>query len=606
MCSEGRGNESLISRKGDGNIAWINDRWVDRDERAEMIASLDELIGAMSADVAVLSPEEEAELAQYLEEFERLNRIHRAESDLLYFALEYFSEARNPGNPGNWDGFDITDVSEAPEFHREICATMDDVSLRQVNAKVARGAPRSHAKSTYLSRAFPTREIVYRHRKYITNISETPAVSTGNLEWIAGQLKSNEKLRRDFGPLLNPKQQMNPKDNSSEFVAWEPAPNGTQRQLTKMEAASTNQALRGRNWDGVRPDLIICDDLEDIRSNAATPELRQKMRDWFSQTVMPLGDPRGKKTAIVYMGTVVHVESLLLTVMKRSDFNSKLYKALIEEPERSDLWDKCRETYLNPELDDRAAAAREFYEANREEMDRGAVVLWPEVQPLWKLMTWKWDNGSKAFNTEYQNTPIDEESAIFNPETFRYYDESDLFDEHGRPIPLDFYAFWDIAQGKSNRSDYNAIVTVGKHRQTGVLYVIDAWARKCPAHVALDASVTAIVEYGHKTFAIETVGAQHDMYRQLLERLRKEHIGSTRVKAVVSRTKKEIRIESLEPLIESGFLRFNRSHRLLLEQMEQFPSGTHDDLPDALAGAVEAAGGLARQGRVWGKKPKGL
>ncbi|WP_343043462.1 phage terminase large subunit [Paenibacillus tengchongensis] len=550
--------------------------------------------------------EEEAELAQLLDEHERLSRIHRAEEDLLFFALEYFSEARNPGNSGNWDGFDITDTEEAPAFHKEICATMDDVSMRTVNAKIARGAPRSHAKSTYLSRAFPTREIVYRHRKYIINISETPAVSTGNLEWIANQLKTNEKLRNDFGQLLHINKSVNPRDNSSEFIAWETLPNGRPHQITKVEAASTNQSLRGRNWDGVRPDLIICDDLEDIRSNAATAKLRQEMRDWFTQTVIPLGDPKGKKTAYVYMGTVVHAEALLLTVMKRSDFNSELYKALIEDPERTDLWDKCREIYLNAEDAERVSRAQEFYSANRSEMDRGASVLWPEVQPLWKLMTWKWDNGSKAFNTEYQNNPIDEESAIFNPETFRYYDESDLLDENGRLLPLDLYAFWDIAQGKNNRSDYNAIVTIGKHRQTQVMYVIDAWARKCPAHVALEAAVELIRRYGHRTFSIETVGAQHDMFRQLSERLQKEKIGTTRLKPVVSRTKKEIRIESLEPLIESGFLRFSKSHRLMAEQMEQFPSGTHDDLPDALAGAVETAGGNVRRGRIWDKKPKGL
>ncbi|WP_405153137.1 phage terminase large subunit [Paenibacillus sp. FSL K6-0108] len=589
-------------------MAWVNDRWVDRDEREQIIDRLDALIHAMTAEGVpeLLTSEEEAELAQYLDESKRLSRIHRAEADLLYFALEYFSEVHNPGNAGNWDGFDVESVEDSPSFHREICETMDDVSMREINAKVVRAAPRSHAKSSYLSKAFPLREIAYRHRKYIINISETPAVSTGNLEWIANQLKSNAKLRADFGPLLNPKQQMNPKDNSSEFVAWEPGPDGGQRQLTKMEAASSNQALRGRNWEGVRPDLIICDDLEDIRSNAATPELRQKMRDWFSQTVVPLGDPKGKRTAFVYMGTVVHAESLLRTVMKRSDFNSKLYKALIEDPEHTELWEKCRAIYLNPDVEDRVKLARAFYEANREEMDRGAVVLWPEVQPLWALMTWKWANGSKAFNTEYQNTPIDEESMIFNPELFRYYDESDLIDSFGRELPLDYYAFWDIAQGKSSRSDYNAIVTVGIDRNTRAMYVIDAWARKCAAHIALEQAVEIIKRYGHKAFAVETVGAQHDMYRQLSERLRKERIGSVRLKAVVSRTKKEIRIESLEPLIESGFLRFNKSHRLLHEQMEQFPSGTHDDLPDSLAGAVEAAGGGARRGRSWSKKPKGL
>ncbi|MFD2702777.1 phage terminase large subunit [Paenibacillus shunpengii] len=559
----------------------------------------------MTANLDSLTSEEETELIALIEEADRLIRINESEVDLIAFALEYFSEAKNPGNAGNWDGFDITDVAEAPDFHREIAVIMDDVSNVVMNDKVAVAAPRSHAKSTYLSKAFPLREIVYRKRKYEIIISETPAVSTGNLEWIANQLKSNEKLRRDFGPLLHPKQQMNPKDNTTEFVAWEPLPNGGQKQLTKVEAASSNQALRGRNWNGVRPDLIICDDLEDKR-NTNTPQLRQEMRDWFSQTVVPLGDPKGKRTAFVYMGTVVHAESLLRTVMKRSDFRSQLYKALIQEPERLDLWEKCREIYLNPDIPDRVEAAIKFYTENREDMDKGTIVLWPEAQPIWKLMTWKWDNGSKAFNTEYQNTPIDEESAIFHPDNFRYYDESDLLDENGKIIPLDLFAFWDIAQGKSSRSDYNAIVTIGKNRKTGVMYVLEAWAKKCPSHIALEEAFELIKRNHYKSFGVETVGAQHDMYRQLREKVLKEGYGSTRIKPIVTRKRKSERIESLEPLVESGFLRFNRSHRLLLEQMEQFPSGTHDDLPDSLAGVVELAGGIGRQGRTWNRKPKGL
>ncbi|MDT2287318.1 hypothetical protein P7H17_16550 [Paenibacillus larvae] len=58
------------------------------------------------------------------------------------------------------------------------------------------------------------------------------------------------------------------------------------------------------------------------------------------------------------------------------------------------------------------------------------------------------------------------------------------------------------------------------------------------------------------------------MYRQIQEGVIAAQDMPDKVKSS-SKTKKEERIESLEPLIES-FLRFNRSHRLLLEQMEQF------------------------------------
>ncbi|MCR8998112.1 hypothetical protein NW825_24950, partial [Brevibacillus laterosporus] len=259
----------------------------------------DKLRKKLGADT--ITADEAVQLRTWLTEIKRLERIHRAEVDLLYFAYEYFGEHYNPDNSGNW--IPVT-IDKAPEFHHELCAIMNTVSTRDINAKITWATPRSHAKSSYLSKAFPLHEIVFRKRKYIIIISETPQVSTGNMEWLGTQLKSNAKLRADFGPLLSNKQQENPKDNSSEFIAWEQR-EGLQHMLTRVEAASTGQALRGRNWNGTRPDLVICDDLEG-KKNTNTPELRKEMRDWFTQVVMPLGDPEGKKTAFVYMGTMVH------------------------------------------------------------------------------------------------------------------------------------------------------------------------------------------------------------------------------------------------------------------------------------------------------------
>jgi predicted phage terminase large subunit-like protein len=96
------------------------------------------------------------------------------------------------------------------------------------------------------------------------------------------------------------------------------------------------------------------------------------------------------------------------------------------------------------------------------------------------------------------------------------------------------------------------------------------------------------------------------MYRQLQEILMKRKIYGTKLKPIISRKKKEERIEALEPLVESGFLRFNRSHRLLLDQLLEFPGGNHDDLPDSLAGAVELAGGSRPMRRTFYNKPVGL
>jgi predicted phage terminase large subunit-like protein len=557
---------------------------------------------------AVLTDDELFEIDRLITSLQRLERIHRAEVDLMFFSWCYFSEAGNPGNNGNWDGFDLAQPEDAAEFHQNICGIINVVSTVTLNKKVAVAAPRGHGKSTYLSKAAPLREVVFRKRKYIIVLSETPLVAAGNIAWISGQLKTNAKLREDFGPLLNPKG--NDKDNSMEFIAYEEVA-GVKRDLTLVQAASTGGAIRGRNWNGVRPDLIICDDLEDARpgGNAATKEQREKLKEWFASSVLPLGDPKGKRTAFIYMGTIVHNESLLNDVINNnSEFEATLYSAIIEEPERMDLWEACRAVFNDDSLDkkERRTKAIEFYEANREDMDRGAKVLWEEAQPILRLYLWKWTYGSKAFNTEYQNKPRDEENAVFIIEDLRKYDESDLFDQHGFLLPLEFYGFWDIATGKSKRSDYNAIVTIARDRRNGVIYVADAWAKKCTMAEALKVAADKIEEFGHKIFGVETIGAGHDAHRQLQELLMKRKVYGTKLKPISHHgAKKDERIESLQPLCESGFLRFQKNQRLLFDQMEQFPTGTHDDLPDSLAGAVDLAGGTRRR-RTYHRKPAGL
>lgn len=578
-----------ITRKEAVHIAWIDGKWLNDEERTEALAVHDEylreVVVPQHGDDPMDWPEDAREL---LAVWSRLERVSRCHGNLLEFAIEYFSEARNPGNDGNWDGFDITNVDEAPEFHREIADIMNDVSAVRTNDKVAVAAPRSHAKSSYLSKAFPVHEILYRLRKYVIIISETPTVSTGNMQWIRDQLKHNAKLRADFGPLLSPQDQANIRDNSESFIAWHTDEGNpeSKRQVALVEAASTGQALRGRNWNGSRPDLIICDDLEDARpgGNASTPEQREKLRNWFSQTVIPLGDPKGARTAFVYMGTTVSPDALLVNVLyNRSDFRSKVYRAIVSEPVNAELWEQCRQIYVDRNNANRAEDARKFYEDNREAMDEGAAVLWPQVQSLYRLMAWKWDNGSKAFNTEYMNNPIDEESMIFNPKTFTYYDGTIDITDRNYTISMGV----DFAMGKE-RGDFSAIAIVAKDRTSGVKYVLEAWGARVKPDAFIEIIVNYVRDYQPDVIAAEAQAAQEFFVDELKKRLAGTgYPAATRVKNVVQRSRKELRIEAMLPDIENGGIQFNRAHALLLEQFEIYPQG-HDDLPDALEMAITA------------------
>jgi predicted phage terminase large subunit-like protein len=582
----------IFQRKGGRClIAWLDGRWLESAERKSLIDTYTEYLDLLDANYGsfdAMPSETQSDYYEKAVELERLQRIHRCEGNLLEFAIEYFG-VRNPDNDGNWEGFDITDVNQAPDFHKEISAIINRVSNVDTNAKIGVAAPRSHAKSTYLSKAFPMHEVVYRRRRYLIIISETPSVSTANMEWIRNQLKFNEKLRADFGPLLSPKDQSNITDKSDAFIAWHSAGDGRRKQLSLVEAASTGQALRGRNWNGSRPDLIVLDDLEDARpgGNASTPEQRSKLRDWFSQTVMPLGDPKGLRTAFVYMGTTVHHSALLMKVLyERSDFESRVYRAIIDFPERMDLWEEMRLIYVERENKNRRDDALAFYEANKAELLKGSRVLWPEVQPLLKLMMWKWDNSAKAFNTEYMNNPIDEESMIFNPENFTYYDESISEFSHSQfTITMGV----DFAMGKQ-RGDYSAITVIAKHKENGAIYVVDSYGERIKPDGFIKVIVDKVLKYEPDVIAAESQAAQEFFVDTLINELSAVGYPSfTRVKKINQRSRKEMRIEAMLPEIENGTIRFNKRHSLLLEQFERYGQSEHDDTVDSLEMAVSAA-----------------
>jgi predicted phage terminase large subunit-like protein len=256
------------------------------------------------------------------------------------------------------------------------------------------------------------------------------------------------------------------------------------------------------------------------------------------------------------------------------------------------LWEECRKLYTNRDDPSSAKTAELFYIAHKAEMDEGAEVLWPTVQPLFKLMAWKWDNGSKAFNTEYMNNPIDEESMVFNPEKFAYWDDKDpsrQFSEKEYDIAMGI----DFAMGKE-RGDYSACTVVARNKINGATYVIDSFGDRVHPDVFMRIIVNKVLEYQPNVIGAEAQMAQEFFVDKLKEELRAAGYPShSRVKKIYQRSRKELRIEAMLPDIESGKIQFSRKHSLLLEQFERYGSGINDDLLDA----TEIAVSVSKHGR---------
>lgn len=569
---------------------------LDRDQRAQRIKLLTErlrkLVALIKADKATeyhldTMRKDKAELT-------KLKRIHRAETDMLYFFYEYFSEARNPGNPDNLVPTSAVDMDDAPDFHRKLSSILDSVSNRNKTARIAWAASRGHAKSAYLSNAFPVHEIVYKKRRMILIISETNAGSKKFIKWVAGQLKYNQKLREDFGVLLHEQKTRNEKDSEEAFLTTTGI---------KMEATSLGTQIRGFRNGSQRPDLILLDDLESLDSNN-TPELRQKAKNWLNQDLMPAGDPT--KTAFIFMGTLVHFDSLLNYVLReRRDFIKNSFPAIISHPKRADLWAEFERIYKeyepteaeiqamlddDPEGDDvlstpNAQAALDFYAENKTEMDDGVEVLWPGRFPMSALWIEKINFGTKAFNTEFMNNPVDEDSQIFKPESFTYYGPEATFDHKN----YYYYMGVDFAMGKQ-RGDYSACVTIARHKTNGKTYVVDAYGDRVHPDVFMQVIVARVAELQPDGIAAESQMAQEFFVHKLKEALQVTgYPAHSRVKNIQQRSRKELRIEALLPDIENGTIIFNRSHALLLEHFERYGSNWHDDMPDALEMAYSIA-----------------
>jgi predicted phage terminase large subunit-like protein len=221
-------------------------------------------------------------------------------------------------------------------------------------------------------------------------------------------------------------------------------------------------------------------------------------------------------------------------------------------------------------------------------------VLWPEGEPYERLMKIKVFEGNAAFQSEKQNEPYDAERSLFNPDTFATF----TWDKPDRLLTLPnrraglsalhtIHAFWDPAVGNDDSSDYAAIV-VGGMDAHGYVYVLDAWLGKEKPHQQLEAAVHLYKQWGFTQLGIEGNGFQALVVREARERFNKLGNGCRVLKAK-STSNKDLRIASLEPKVNNGSLIFRQDIApVLFDQLKYFPTATHDDGPDALAGVVKS------------------
>jgi predicted phage terminase large subunit-like protein len=220
------------------------------------------------------------------------------------------------------------------------------------------------------------------------------------------------------------------------------------------------------------------------------------------------------------------------------------------------------------------------------------VLLWPEAEDLYTLMCMRAQSGRTAFEREKQNSPINPDLCEW-PEN--YFDETIWFDAWPKNLVVKVMALDPSKGSDSRRGDYSALVMLGVDRQ-GMLYLEADLARRPTPQIVAD-GVELYRRFQPHVFGIEANQFQDLLAGEFEAEFRRQGILGARPWPLENHANKLVRIRRLGPYLSSRRLRFKNNSpgtRLLVEQLQQFPLGDHDDGPDAAEMAIRLAAGLLR------------
>lgn len=444
---------------------------------------------------------------------QKMRRALTRESHVMFFHI-YFSHY-------------VTSPTAA--FQKEIFGFTEDTSQKLTAITAFRGS----AKSTIISLSFPLWAILGKMQlKFVLILGQTQSQARQHLKNLKDEIERNPMLRKDLGPFDEKEDEW----NSSSIVLPSLG--------ARITAASTETSVRGIRHGPHRPQLIICDDIEDLQSTK-TKEGRDKTYQWLTGEVIPAGTPT---TRTFIIGNLLHEDSLL-----------KRFERGIKEGTIGGIY---REYPL---------------------IDAGGTCLWPGKYPnAAAIEEERMRIGSEAaWQREFMLRIISDQERVIHPEWIRTYDH----------IPADtsphflYYATgMDLAISKNDTADYTTMVSAKVFREKDDLQI---YILPNPVNEHLTAMETverakglsASISGRHSHyFYVEDVGYQAAMVELL------DDTGLTAEGVKTKGQDKRGRLTLAANMVQSGKVFFPKEGVTdLLTQLTGFGTERYDDLADAFA-----------------------
>ncbi len=329
------------------------------------------------------------------------------------------------------------------------------------------------------------------------------------------------------------------------------------RQGGRYYAVGVGGGLTGRGAD-----IAIIDDPVKNREEAESPRLRQTIWDWYRSTLYTRLSPTG---AVVLVMTRWHPDDLAGRILANA-------------AESGEEWEVVRMPAIDPD----------------------GQPLCPIRWPLEKLESIRSAIGRHEWSALYQQDPVVRGGNMFEMGGIQLHRSLREFPD------TRYVRFWDLASTTRERAsddpDYTAGTLVGLTHANGMphLWVSDVVAGQWEAPMRNHRILRTAERDGPTVpVLVESVAGYKDTYTTLRDILR----GKRSVHKVSVSSDKAVRAAPLEPIFEAGNVHFLRApwNPIAMRQFEEFPSGAHDDVVDAVAGAyhhLQKHGGVAQLDRT--------
>lgn len=505
------------------------------------------------------------------------------EKDIAFFSLYYLRTTFTPS--------DDNSARTLCDEHYKIWNVLNDVFVKDLIDKLLAIEPRGLAKTTFCDKSLCIWLHCYRKSKFTLLGAKTSDDAEQFLTSIKKEFLDNKLIIDTFGLLID---QKGHKPGSRDYYKV----NSSEIEFTNntyIRAVGSSTSVRGANWGGCRPTVVIADDYQS-EADIITEDAREKKWNRWCKEVEEVGDTavfrRGKKvkaaTKFVCIGTVLHIDCLISRLSRNKAYYTIMNRAVlleegqtIDEIFESELWLECKKIYYDDKNPNAQIDARKFYEEHIDEMKY--PLLWEDKWDFFTDIAVAYWSNRKSFMSEKMN-----DATTLGVRWFKSV-RTQSKEEIEAHTFLKTMLCIDPAGEKTRKSDFTAMA-VGSLGENDFKYVRKMVLEKMGFKKYCQMVIDILREYPDithiyiekNTFLGADVIAIQEMIDKDLE-LKKRNII---IINEMARKNKDERISTIVDEINNGQIIFVDDNKEFIKQILEFQGALyslHDDAPDIIA-----------------------